>query len=261
MNQQPARLARQQALLHAAICGNAELLQAWSDGPGLDVYRQAYRARLLAALRDNYLVLQRALGDAAFDALGLAYLAARPSMKPSIRWFGDGLADFMSSAWPALPHPALVDLARMDWALRAAFDAADAAPLDAQALRELPPEAWPTLRFAAHPSVRLLELDWAIEAAWRRLREADPEQGAEALPAPEPLRHHLLVWREALETRWRSLPALDALLLGAVLDGQDFDAVCQLAERQLGAEQAAPAVVTLLQQWLAAGLLLANTTA
>lgn len=258
MNQQPARLARQQALLHAAICGNAELLQAWSDGPGLDVYRQAYRARLLAALRDNYLVLQRALGDAAFDALGLAYLAARPSMKPSIRWFGDGLADFMSSAWPALPHPALVDLARMDWGLRAAFDSADAAPLRAEALRALPQESWPMLRLWLHPSVQLLELDWAVESAWRALREQGEEPAAvEAeLPEPQPLRHTLLVWREpGLEARWRSLEPLEALLLRALQQGEHFEGICALAAEQLGEAAGPAAVVAALHQWLSDGLL------
>jgi hypothetical protein len=33
------------------------------------VYLKAYRARLTAALRDNFPVLQRALGDDAFDVL------------------------------------------------------------------------------------------------------------------------------------------------------------------------------------------------
>jgi hypothetical protein len=93
---------------------------------GLAVYLQAYRARLTAALRDNYPVLQRALGDDAFDLLARAYLDEHPSHFRSIRWFGDSLAEFLAAAPEHLPHPALVDLARMDWAMRTAFDAADA---------------------------------------------------------------------------------------------------------------------------------------
>ncbi|WP_163367521.1 HvfC/BufC N-terminal domain-containing protein, partial [Klebsiella aerogenes] len=88
---------------------------AGDAGPGLQVYRHAYRARLAEALADNYTVLARALGDEAFDALAQAYLAAHPSRHPSIRWFGAALADFMAVAGDELvPHPGLVDLARMD---------------------------------------------------------------------------------------------------------------------------------------------------
>jgi len=56
------------------------------------IYRHAYRARLVAALRDNHEVLALALGDEAFDAIAQAYIDAHPSRFASIRWFGDGLA-------------------------------------------------------------------------------------------------------------------------------------------------------------------------
>jgi hypothetical protein len=98
---------------------------------GIGVYLQAYRARLTAALRDNFPVLQRALGDDAFDLLARAYIDAHPSHFRSIRWFGHRLVEFLAAAPERLPHPALLDLARMDWAMRTAFDAADAAALTA----------------------------------------------------------------------------------------------------------------------------------
>jgi hypothetical protein len=127
---------------------------------GLAVYLQAYRARLTAALRDNYPVLQRALGDEAFDLLARAYLDEHPSHFRSIRWFGDSLAEFLAAAPEHLPHPALVDLARMDWAMRTAFDAADATLLGVGELVALPPEEWPQRHFKPVPSLQLLDLTW-----------------------------------------------------------------------------------------------------
>ena len=56
----------------------------------LGIYQHAYRARLVAALRDNHEVLALALGDDAFDAIAQAYIDAHPSRFASIRWFGDG---------------------------------------------------------------------------------------------------------------------------------------------------------------------------
>ena len=245
-----ASLAEQQQALQDAICsgkgegGVAPLL-------GLEVYRNAYSARLLAALRDNYTVLHRAMGDEGFDTLGLRYLAAHPSRTPSIRWFGQHLAAFMVDD-EALPHPAFVDLARMDWALRDAFDAPDAEP--ANGLNELTAAT----RFYLHTSVRLLTLDWAIEPAWRALRLAITEEAEEdpELPEPEPQEHRLLVWRQGLEVRWRSLEALEAALLQGVSEGADFAGLGEIAAAHAGPDAAARALVQALQVWLADGLLL-----
>lgn len=251
----------QQRQLAAAIRDGADAtgLLAGDSSTGLDVYRHAYRARLAEALADNYTVLSRALGDDAFDALARAYIAAHPSQHPSIRWFGHLLADFMAAAGePLVPHPGLVDIARMDWALRSAFDAAEAPGLDPATLAVLGADDWAGLVLHLHPSVRRVRLDHAVEPAWRVLREWDPESGAgqPELPEPVPHAHELLAWRQALETRWRSLQPLEAALLDAVSAGDTFASLCERAAAELGdAEAAAPAVIGALQQWLAEGLL------
>ncbi len=240
---------QQQALQHA--------IQGAGDGgvhplAGLEVYRHAVPARLIAALRDNYLVLHRAMGDEDFDALANAYLQRHHSQHPSIRWFGHRLAEFMAD-WEPLAHPALADMARMDWALRDAFDA-----LDAPALHGLT-SLDATTRFTLHPSVRLVALEWAIEPAWRVLRLAitDEAEDDPELPEPEEQAHTLLVWRLGLEVRWRSLATLEAdLLLAVKEEGADFAALGELAAADVGEEAAPAALVQALQTWLAEGLLL-----
>ncbi len=255
--------AQQRAFLQAVCAGHEAapppLLKTRPDGgpARLGIYRHAYRARLVAALADNYTVLQHALGYEAFEALALAYVAAHPSQHPSIRWFGHRLAEFMAARDDLVPHPALVDFARMDWALRDAFDAADAPVLPLTALAALPAEAWGDLRLQPHPGLRLLTLDWNIEPAWRILREHDPEAGADEpeLPEPQAHRHGLAVWRQDLETRWRSLPALEAELLPMAVDGASFGVLCEQAALLLADEsQAAAAAATALHQWISEGL-------
>ncbi len=249
-------VATLQQRLAAAIRDAAEPvgLLAGDFATGLAVYRHAYRARLAEALADNYTVLARALGDEAFDALAQAYIAARPSLHPSIRWFGAGLAEFMAEADEDLvPHPGLVDFARMDWALRTAFDAADAPPLDPATLAALSPDDWAGLVLELHPSVQRVALGHAIEPAWRVLREWKPESGDEQpeLPEPVPHAHGLLAWRQDGETRWRSVEPLEAVLLDEVAAGTPFSRLCERAAAELGnAEAAAPAVIGALQQWL-----------
>jgi hypothetical protein len=223
--------------------------------PRLGVYRHAYRARLVEALRSNYPVLHRVLGDDAFEALARDYLAAHPSRSPSIRWFGHALPAWLAARLEAdpqaLPHPALADLARMEWAVGSSFDAADAAPLARAALAARAPAHWPALRFAPHPSVHLVALGWAIEPLWRALTD-DPQ--AQTNP-PAPHGHHLLVWRAGLETRWRTLPADEAAALAACIGGLRFDELCARVAAAGGAADAAACVVGWLGGWVQAGLL------
>lgn len=257
------------------VAGLARHLALRPDGSAarVDVYRRAYRARLVSALRDNFEVLVQALGDEAFDALAAAYVQAHPPTQPSIRWFGHALADFMAGPGEAcVSHPALVDLARMDWALRQAFDAADAPVLGVDALRAVAPPRWARLRFVLHPSVQMLPLEWQVEPAWRALRAAlDRDAAAPGpadhrdravfsddatpeVPVPLPGAHVLLVWRRGLHTQWRSLAADEAAMLRAVAQDADFACLC---EQALEAKVDAPAafVAGLLQRWVADELL------
>lgn len=249
-------LAEQQQQLRAAIVDAAPapgLLRGRE--PLLRIYQHAYTARLLGALRDNFGVLPLAMGDEAFDTLALAYLRAHPSQHPSIRWFGHALADFMASQSELVAHPAFVDLARMEWALRGAFDAAAAPPLHAAAVAARAPERWPGWVLRFQPSAQLLPMQWCVEPAWRALQSAAEEEAPE-LEAPEAGEHLLLVWRPELDTRWRSVThQAEALLLPAAMHGQSFSALCELAAQHVGDERAAAVVVALLQQWVGEGLL------
>lgn len=264
---QPGTELRDQQLAFAsAVTAGTGVEHLLADSPNgapplIGAYRHAYGARLNEALRDNFEILAQAMGDEGFDALATAYRLKYPSTVPSIRWFGHRLAEFMATQVEAggelVPHPAFVDLARMDWALRQAFDAADAPMLGREALAALAPEQFASLRFTADPSLQLLAMDWAIEAAWRSLREYIDGSGDEPeLPEPEAAPHQLLVWRRGLETLWRSLGPSEAALLQAMLRGDDFGTLCeQAAELSGDADQAVAIAATALTQWLEDGLL------
>ena len=216
------------------------------------VYRNAYRARLRGALRDNFEVLPLVMGDDAFDALAHAYIAAHPSHHYSLRWFGHALGAFMADHGALVEHPAMVDLARMEWALRTAFDAAPAAPLTPADLGAVPPAEWPQLVLTLHPSVQLLDLHWAVGPVWHALKS-----GHEEVPPPDALAHQMLVWRQGMQTRWKSLTPAEASFVQCLHDKKSFAAVCMALSRHAGEDNAAATAVQLLGPLLADGTLCA----
>jgi Putative DNA-binding domain len=217
--------------------------------PQLGIYRHAYRARMTAALRDNHPVLHRALGDEAFDALAADYLAAHPSQRASIRWFGEHLAEFIAAS--DRPHAAaLADLACFEWTLGLVLDDADAPAIDPDMLRTLPPERWDALPLRLHPAARVLTLAWDVTPLWQALQADD--QAQTTLPAARP--HQVLVWRLGLARHWRIPDDDEAALLHALADGTDIGTLCQLAAFHHG--DTAPArVAAHLHRWLADGVL------
>ena len=217
----------------------------------MGIYLNAYRARLRDALADNYPVLSRALGDAAFDELAWAYSAQYPSRQRSIRWYGDNLLEFLQQHPQHVAHPALADLAQMDWAMRNAFDAADAPLLQLADVAALPAQDWPALSLQTQPSCCLLRLSWAIQGLWQTLN-ADPDAQSDPPLAQETV---IVLWRgPELNCHWRSATALEATVWQHLESGLSFAKLCELLQAQPLSDPAQTAV-QLLQQWLTDGLL------
>ncbi len=214
------------------------------------VYRTAYRARLRAALRDNFDVLPRVMGDDAFDALANAYISTHPSRHYSLRWYGHLLCGFMACNEALMDHPAMLDLARMEWALRHAFDAAPATPLTSAELADVPAKDWANLRFLLHPSVQLLDLQWAVGPIWHALKS-----GQNHMAPPEALNHHMLVWRQGMNTQWKSLAPIEAGFVQGLLKKHTFGQLCAALAEGVGEDRAAATAVNLLGELLSSGTL------
>jgi len=246
-----------QRALQASVVSHAPRPQALpGDASGttgrLGIYTHAYRARLVEALKANYPVLHRVTGDEGFETLARAFISASPSTHRSIRWFGGELAAFLKGQPSLLPHPALLDLVKMEWAIGRAFDAPDRVPVSSEEMARVPPQEWHALRFALHPSVRLLELQWTIEPVWQAVKA---DEGAETLE-PRFEAHALVVWRQHLEACWRSLDSQEANLLGLLTDGRTFGGLCRHLTLSADEHQAAKLSARLLHRWVGHQLLI-----
>jgi len=218
----------------------------------LEVYRDAYALRLIEVLTNDYPGLFAMAGPADFDHMARAYIAAHPSHHPSARWFGAELGDFLGRTAPFSGSPDAVEMARFEWALGEAFDAANAEPVTADALMALPPEAWGELTFKPLPSVRRLTLAFAIPQAWQQRDDVEPgnlEVEAEATPV------EWVIWRPALVSNFRSLDADEAAIFDALVEGRSFPEICETMTAFAGEEDALPRAAGLLRAWIEEGMI------
>lgn len=216
----------------------------------LGVYAEAYRLRLVEALGNDYPALRAVLGEAGFDGAMRAFIAAHPSRHPNLRWYGGDLAGYLARAPRWRRRPLLAELARFEWALGLAFDAADAPLASAEDAARVPPGDWPGLRLRLQPSVRLLSLRSNAPQVWR----AAVDGGKAAPVTRRRSRIAWLVWRKGHEPFYRALAPAEAWALGAAARGCDFATIAGGLRRHAGAKAAALAAAQFLRNWLAEGL-------
>lgn len=249
-------LERLQAQFASGITGSARgILAALRAGGGgtvderLDVYREAYRARLVDALADSFGHTRRYLGEDAFRALALDYVEAHVPVAASIRWYGASLPAWLRRARAA--DDALAELAALDWALRAAFDSADAEPLGQEALVALSPAEWDRVGFRLHPSLRLLAMRWNAVALWQALDGEVTPPAATRLAQPSVV----AVWRKGLDPHFRTLDPGEDHALRSLRRGARFAALCARLACAASSEDAALRAAQWLRRWVDEALL------
>jgi hypothetical protein len=218
----------------------------------LDVYRDGYALRLIEVLTNDFPGLVAMAGADDFDALARAYIAAHPSRHPSVRWFGKNLADFLATTAPYDRTPAAAEMARFEWALGEAFDSVDTEPLQAESVMAVPPEAWETIAFAPIPSLQHLTFAHDVPPSWQRREEVEPGTLAvAALEAPVPW----VIWRPERASNFRSLEPDEAAMLGAMIEGLPFPALCEALLPYVEEDQAAARAAGLLRAWVEEGMI------
>lgn len=228
--------------IERAVIGTAQVPVATR----LEIYANAYRARLTEALENNYPQLAKLLGERQFGELALLCIGRHPSTHYSVRWFGERLSELLASTNPYREQPLLSELARWEWSMTLAFDAADVSAVTRAKLGEYAADRWGELAFAFHPSVRLLSLQTNAPAVWRALvRDETPPEGVREATSQD-----WLIWRLGLDTLYRSLSSAEARVLRAARDGGSFAAICEILADELGEEAAALEAAKLLARWL-----------
>jgi hypothetical protein len=213
----------------------------------LGIYSNAYGARLIDVLGESFPALRMALGPTFFERSIADFVRQHPSRFRSARAYGEELSTWLATHCDGTRARGVADLARFEWAMADAFDAADAVALAPGDLSDIDPAAWPRLQFTFSPTLQRLNLTSNAVAWWRFACATQPRPSRWRVTCTQ----HWLIWRQDLAVLYRRLSQAETQALDAARAGSCFGELCE----QLSAAQAA----RLLHDWATAGLIVAAT--
>jgi len=210
----------------------------------LGVYTGAYATRLVEVLAESFPAVHEALGARLFERSIRSFVRERPSRVRSARDYGAELPAWLATHLAGPRAAGIADLARFEWAVAGAFDAADQATLGPAGLAAFDAEQWARLQFAFSPTLRRLSVTSNAVAWWKCACAQQPRPSRWRTNCAQ----QWLVWRRELAVYYRRLSQAETRALDAALAGTAFGQLCvQLHE--------AGAAAGLLHGWLTEGLI------
>lgn len=197
-------------------------LRAWNGSDParrLAVHRNTIIGSLVDALADTFPVTQALVGDEFFRAMAALFVRRHPPRTRVLAHYGDQLPAFVEGFAPARPVPCLADMARLEWARVQACHAADAAPVQADAVAAAVArgEAVADLRLLCHPSLAVVTSAHAVVSLWAAHQHEDLATLA-SVDADRP--EAALVLRDGLDVLVLAQPPGAAAFVAALLHGE-----------------------------------------
>jgi hypothetical protein len=155
------------------------------------VYRNHHRISLAGALAANFPTAVKVIGEDAFQALALSFLAIDPPRDACVAAYGGGFPAFLESDPRSQGLVYLGDVARLDWAHNVAERADDLATFTAEHLAQLDAADLEALRVKPHPSLTLLSSLYPL------LRISDVTAGIAEGASLDSGGVDLMIWRRA----------------------------------------------------------------
>jgi hypothetical protein len=141
----------------------------------LRVYRHHVVDSLAAALAATFPTVQALVGADFFRGLAGDFVARSLPVQPVLSEYGEGFASFIAGHEAARDLPYLADVARLDWALNAAFQAPVAGRLRAGDLSVLPADRLPSLRLCLAPGAALVSSAYPLDRIWSASQPNAPD--------------------------------------------------------------------------------------
>jgi len=232
----------------------------------IGIYANAYYARLLECLSEEYPALIAALGETAFGAFCMQYLQSCPSTSYTLGDLGAQFPEFLSENRPAREQSDvpdwtdfLVEVATLERLYSEVFDGAgiEQTPLlTPEKLNSLSPEEWPELKLQLAPCFRLCRFHYPVHEFITSVRKAEEP----AIPVPQTT--WLAITRRNFIVRRESISEPEYLLLSQLQEGRRIgEAIAVLIEAKLlDPEDLVAHLHEWFRHWTAAAFIIGFTT-
>ena len=247
----------QDAFQRAVLTGDDRVLETLSPGVRtttdtlLDVYKDAYKLRLIEVMQQDHELLQQYVGEETFEKICRGYINAHPSHTPNARNFALQLPEYLSCAEPYSSHREICEIAELEKSLNDAFDCVDAPVMSIKDLSQIDPESWSRLTFCPHPSVACLYFKTNAADIWQALKEEKT--------APKVLLEmdvvHVAVWRQDTTPMMRVMSDEEAMMWDEAAKGVTFGLLCEMAATFQDADTASQRAAQYLSAWLMNGMI------
>ena len=134
--------------------------------PAFNVYRNTWRKALRDALKGNYPVVAALIGEDAFHRLASDHIANTAAPSPIMATYGEGLDQTIGASPLQAPLPYLADMARLEWLVAQARNAAGAEPIDPRFFATLAPEQAESLTLKTVPAAHLARFETPVVTIW-----------------------------------------------------------------------------------------------
>ena len=218
--------------------------------PGLEIYRNAYRARLVETLRSGFEKTWAWIGDEAFDTAAIHHIILYPPTSWTLDDYGQAFPETLSALYPG--DPEVAELAWLEWQMQQAFAALDGPVVDASAFGEAVQTApdWSDVEFHFVPSLAVRPVATNCTALWQAMADELTPPDPQILETPM----HLIVWRQGFSPHFRMVEADEMTVLSMATAQRSFGAMCAAVDKG-SPEDSVAWLGTLLGQWLKDGLI------
>jgi hypothetical protein len=229
--------------------------KALSSADRLEIYVNAYHARLMECLDEEFSVTRWAMGEELFAAVSFGYLQNHPSQSYTLGQLGARFPGYLAETRlhaAAMPEGAgehwpqfIIELAMLERSLYEVYDGPGperSGALRGEHLAGLAPESWADLRLQPAPSLRLHAFENDVSTFWARRKDGEE-------PAVEPPSDcWLAIGRRDYVVERHSLSAAQFTVLSSLVEGKTLGEALSFAAERHSAEEIEPH----LGQWFAA---------
>ena len=196
-----------------------ELIAAVDDARRLAIHRHHVLRSLANTLAATFPTVQALVGADFFRQAAEAFVARGLPLQPVLAEYGAGFADFLSAQEAVHGLAYLADVARLDWALNAAFYSPRGSRLGAADLAGIPPEPLSAMVLTLAPGTALVRSRYPLDRIWAASQPDAPDEKVDIEQGPA----RLLILPRPEDAGFIALGEGEAAFVAAVAEGRSLE--------------------------------------